>query len=327
MGVSREEIAKVSYIKIDCVDDRVIPLQPCYLGDSKWESWISTEKGLLPFKLVDVAEACYFSKEPAKSTDVHVGFIDLIMKRAYFKELVHFENGILEDINNLSASVAKINIFHEIWRQDKDKISRRFVTTELEYIFKVCRSLFDLLQEVIMKIWSRFQYLDTTLKVKKLKPAFSNMIFHDGKISTSKEISERYSIPSQLADFYERNSIFFAWLRSYRDKISHGGKSIQSLYIMDDGFAISTKIEPFKDLHIWKHSELKPNDLGSVRAVVSYAILNTLVALEDVSSVIQSIMQLPPDIAPEYNVYIRGENLGVLLELHTYVQENAWIKI
>lgn len=327
MRASREEISKVSYIKIDCVDERIIPLQPCYLGESKWESWISTEKGLLPFKVVDVADACYFSKEPAKSTDIHVGFIDLIMKRAYFKELVHFENGILEDINNLSASVTKINIFHEMWRQDKDKISRRFVTTELEYIFKVCRSLFDLLQEVIMKIWSRFQYLDTSLEVKKLKPKFSNMIFHDGKISTCQEIAERYLIPPQLAEFYERNSKFFAWLRSYRDKISHGGNSIQSLYIMDDGFAISTESEPFKDLHIWEHSELKPNGLGSVRAVVSYAILNTLVALEDFSSVIQSIMQLPPDIAPEHNVYIRGENLGVLLELHTYIQENAWVKI
>lgn len=327
MGVSKEEIAKVSYIEVDSFDERVIPLQPCYLGESTWESWISTENGLLPFKVVDVIDACYFSKEPARNTDIYIGFINLIMKRAYFKELVHFENGILEDINNLSASVAKINTFHDMWRKDKDIISRRFITTELEYIFKVCRSLFDLLQEVIMKIWSRFQYIDTTLEVKKLAPKFSKMIFHNSQISTSQEIAERYLIPLPLAEFYERNGKFFSWLRSYRDKISHGGNSIQSLYIMDDGFAISTESEPFKGLHIWEHSELKPNGLGSVRAVVSYAILNTLTALEDFSVVIQSIMQLPPDIAPKHNVYARGEDLGVLLELHTYVGENAWVKI
>ncbi|PWQ97460.1 hypothetical protein [Leucothrix arctica] len=327
MQASMTDIEKVSYLKVDSFDDRVIPMQPCYLGESNWEAWISTEKGLLPMKVVDVADACYFSKEPASSTDIHIGFISLIIKRAYYKDLVHFENGILEDINNLSASVTKINLFHEIWRSDNKKVARRFVTTEMEYIFKVCRSLFDLLQEVIMKIWSRFKYIDTSLTTKKLKPTFSKMVFFDNKLSTAEELAERFQIPMALAEFYGRNGMFFSWLRSYRDKISHGGNSIQSLYIMNDGFAISTKVEPFRDLHIWKSADLKPNGLGSVRSVISYAILNTLHALEDFSSVIQSIMKLPPDIAPDHEVYIRGENLEILLELHKYVEDEAWVKI
>lgn len=327
MQASIADIRKVSYIKVDSFDDRVIPMQPCYLGESKWEAWISTEKGLLPMKVVDVADACYFSKEPARATDVHIGFISLIIKRAYFKDLVHFENGILEDINNLSASVTKINLFHEIWRSDNKKVARRFVTTEMEYIFKVCRSLFDLLQEIIMKIWSRFKYIDLSLTTKNLKPTFSKMVLSDNKLSTAEEIAERFQLPMPLAEFYRRNGIFFSWLRSYRDKISHGGNSIQSLYIMNDGFAISTEAEPFRELHIWESADLKPNGLGSVRSVVAYAILNTLHALEDFSFVIQSIMQLPPDIAPDHQVYIRGENLEVLLELHKYVEDEAWVKI
>lgn len=310
---SRDDIKKVSYIDIDTFDGRAIPLQPCYLGDSNWEAWFTTDNGLLPMKVVDVADACYFSKNPAKDTDIHIGFINLIMKRAYYKDLVHFESGILEDINNLTASVAKINLFHEIWRKNPEKISRRFITTEMEYIFKVCRSLFDLLQEVIMKIWSRFQYIDTNLEVKKLKPTFSNMVFYNNQLSTAKEISDRFLIPMPLAEFYHRNGEFFSWLRSYRDKIAHGGNSIPSLYIMEDGFAVSTENEPFHGLHIWETSELKPNGLGSVRSVVSYAILNTLHVLEDFSTVIQSIMKLPPDIAPAHDVYIRGENLDIYL--------------
>lgn len=136
MPASMTDIEKVSYIEIDSFDDRVIPLQPCYLGDSNWEAWVSTEKGLLPMKIVDVDDACYFAKEPASSTDIKIGFISLIMKRAYFEELLHFEDGILEDINNLSASVAKIDLFHEIWRSDNKKIARRFITTEMEYVLK-----------------------------------------------------------------------------------------------------------------------------------------------------------------------------------------------
>lgn len=322
------DIQKVSYFKLNELDDRAIPLQSCYLGNSEWESWIPTEKGLLQLKVVNVVDACYYSKFPAKKTDVYIGFISLIMKRAYFKELVHFERGILEDINNLSVSVSKINLFHQIWREDKELVTRRFITTELEYIFKVCRSLFDLLQEVIAKIWARFRYIDidASLSVKKLQPTFSKMVYKSNKLSSAQEIESRYLIPPALAQFYERNGVFFNWLRSYRDKISHGGNNIESLYIMDDGFAVSTEIEPFKGLHIWEKTELKTNKLGSVRALVAYTILNTLHVLEDFTSVIQTIMQLPPDIAPEYDVYIRGENLGILHELHKYLDGDEWIK-
>ena len=327
MQTTRIDLEKVSYLKTDDLGDRVIPLQPCYLGNSKWESWIPTDKGIVHMKMIDVADASYFSKNPAKNSDIYIGFISLILKRAYYKDLVHFENGILEDINNLATSIVKINMFHEIWLKDKKRISSRFVTTEIEYIFKVCRSLFDLLQEVIQKIWSRFRYLDKKQETKKLQATFSKMVFKNNILSSSEEISNRYLIPSELANFYHRNGVFFAWLRSYRDKISHGGNSIKSLYILDEGFAVSTETEPFNDLHIWKVSELKNNKLGSVRSLVAYAILNTLHALEDFSTVIQSIMELQSDIAPEYNIFIRGENLSILKELHKYVEGEAWIKI
>lgn len=324
--MSITDIQKVSYINIDKLDDRAIPLQSCYLGNSEWESWIPTEKGLLQMKIVDVTDACYFAKSPAKKTDVYIGFINLIMKKVYFKELVHFERGILEDINNLSASASKINLFHQMWREDKELVKRRFITIELEYIFKVCRSLFDLLQEVIAKIWARFRYLDSSLEVKKLQPTFSKMVYKSNKLSSSEEIETRYLIPPALAQFYARNGVFFDWLRSYRDKISHGGKNIESLFIMNEGFAVSTETEPFKGLHIWEKTELKTNKLGSVRALVSYTILNTLNVLEDFSSVIQTIMKLPPDIAPGHDIYIRGENLGILHELYKYIDGNEWIK-
>ena len=319
------ELEKVSYLKIDEIDGRAVPLQFCYLGNSEWESWAPTDKGLIRMQMVDLSEGCYFSKEPACKSDSRIGFVEMVMKRAYFNDLVHFEKGILEDINNLTASVAKINLFHELWLHDKTKIKRRFVTTELEYIFKVCRSLFDLLQEVISKIWSRFIYLDSELKTKKLKPTFSQIVFYQNKLSTAQEIADRWLIPIELAEFYHRSGRFFQWLRSFRDKISHGGNSIEPLYIMDEGFAISIDDVAFKGLHIWEKTEIKKNGLGSVRALVAYTILNTLYTLEDFSTVIQSIMQLPYDIAPDYRVFIRGENIDVLHTLHTFVDGREWV--
>jgi len=78
-------------------------------------------------------------------------------------------------------------------------------------------------------------------------------------------------------------------------------------------------------LHVWEKTELKTNKLGSVRALVAYTILSTLHVLEDFTSIIQTIMQLPPDIAPEHDVYIRGENLDILHALHKYIDGDELI--
>lgn len=327
MKISKSDIEKVTYISIDTLDDRIIPLQPCYQGDSKWEMWLPTVKGLVSAKINSMADGCYYSKKPASDSDIYIEFINLVMKKAYYNDLVHFENGILEDISNLSTSATKINLFHELWRKDNNLINGRFVTTELEYIFKVCRSLFDLLQEVIKKIWSRFKYIDPNLQTKHLKSTFSSMVLFDNKLSSARDISTRFKIPIQLAEFYERNGRFFNWLRSYRDDISHGGHNIKYLYIMEDGFAVSVDEKPFSELDFWESTILKKNNLGSVRALIAYAILNTLNTLQDFSQVIQSIMKLPDDISPKYNVFITGENIDILHQLHKYLEGEEWISI
>ena len=327
MKISKEHLSQVSYIKIDKFDDRIIPLQPCYLGNSEWELWQPTDEGMIRLQMVDVSDACYFGAEPARQTDIYLDFVNTIIKQFYFKEIMHFERGIVEDINNLSTSVSKINLFHSIWRQDKTKISRRFVTTEIEYVFSVCRSLFDLLQEVISKAWCRFQYSDESKKKKNLKQAFSKMVLADNKLLTAEEISERFLLPQELGDFYHRNGLFFCWLRSYRDKIIHSGHNIQPVFITDEGFAISTDLEPFDGLHIWNITKLQNNRLGSVRALLAYAILNTIHAFEDFSSLLKAIMLLPPDVAPNHKVFIRGENAQVLKELESYLNGAEWVKI
>jgi len=221
--------------------------------------WFQTEIGLRQIPIVDANNACYFAKFPVEEADSHIRFINLIMKRAYWPDLVHFERGIFEDIHNLAASVSKINLFHETWLFDKEKVTSRFVTTELEYIFKVCRSLYDLLQEVISKVWARFQYIDTKKTTKKLGSTFSKMLYKRNVLSTKEEIAKRYLLPLALADLYFRQGQFFDWLRNYRDRISHGGNNIDLLFITDIGFAISTRDPPFNALDFWRTTDLQKN--------------------------------------------------------------------
>lgn len=152
------------------------------------------------------------------------------------------------------------------------------------------------------------------------------MLYKSGELCTSDEISSRYNIPPQLADFYAKYAEFFSWLRSYRDKIVHGGNNVDHIYILEEGFAVSIDQPAFKDLHIWEITEIKNNRLGSLRALVAYAILNTVSALEEAAFVLQQLVQFPPDIAPEHEVFIRGCNLTILQHLHTYAEGNEWKK-
>lgn len=326
MEVTLENFKKISYLAFDALDGRVVPLLPCYIGNAEWEMWFQVESELTRLPIVDVADGCcYFSSHPVDGADMHSSFISKIVKTAYWPDLVHFERGILEDILNLATSASKVNLFHELWLSDKNKVTSRYVTTELEYIFKVCRSLFDLLQEVIQKIWSRFQYIDSDKKTKKLKSTFSKMLYENNNLSSSEEIAEKYMLPQPLAEFYCRHGVFFDWLRSYRDRISHGGSNIQGLYITEVGFAVSTKDHPFNVLDIWNSTTLQNNGLGSVRTLIAHVILSTLGALDDFATTIESLMQLPPDIAPNHDIYVRGKELTIISDLDSYMNGNEWV--
>lgn len=153
------------------------------------------------------------------------------------------------------------------------------------------------------------------------------MLYKSGELSTTKEIAERFNIPETLAQFYTQQSEFFVWLRDYRDKIVHGGQNVEHILILDEGFAVAIDQPAFEGLHIWDITEIKNNRLGSLRALLAYATLNTISAVEQCSKILQQIVQFPPDIAPEYEVFIRGGNLSVLHDLYTYAEGNEWKKI
>ncbi|WP_127891402.1 hypothetical protein [Vibrio parahaemolyticus] len=108
-----------------------------------------------------------------------------------------------------------------------------------------------MLQEIVYRIWERFEFLDKSTTKKKLRKSFREMLYKSGELSTSKEIAERFNIPESLAQFYTQQSEFFVWLRDYRDKIVHGGKNVEHILTLDEGFAVAIDQPAFEGLHIW----------------------------------------------------------------------------
>jgi hypothetical protein len=323
MDLNFSELAKISYLKIQPGDDRVVPLQPCYLENGEWESWIPINDQLLRLRMVDSAEQLYFGKQPAREGDGYSEFFNLILKRALWKDVSRYAFDILDDVYNLSSSIEKIDLFHKLWLNKNESIQSQFISTELEFIFITCRSLYDLLQKIAKSICSRVAYLDGS-RPKPLRESFAEMALKGGELKSPEQIASKYGIHEPLAQFYNRQGDFFIWLRSYRDRINHHGAGFAQVFITERGFAVSTNQKPFSRVDIWNESNTQGNDLGSVRTVLSYVMTNTLLAIEDFARIIGLTIELPYDVAPDHYVFMRGYHVNRLLELGSYLHDHPW---
>jgi len=108
-----------------------------------------------------------------------------------------------------------------------------------------------------------------------------------------------------------------------RNNIFHSRKSFR-LLLGEEGFSIPLNKYNLKELHFWNEKNTLKNDLGSLKSLVGYIILNTINALEEYSKTINLIIKLPNDILPSHNIYIRNDFNKILKILHTYADEKAW---
>ncbi len=94
--------------------------------------------------------------------------------------------------------------------------------------------------------------------------------------------------------------------------------------VSSEGFSLLIDNNHFTNLHFWNDKNTLNNNLGSVKSLIAYIVLNTIQGLEEFAKTINTIMILPNDIAPEYNIYLRSKFNKTLNELHKYADEMAW---
>ncbi len=61
-------------------------MQFCYHPDGEWESWIDAQGKLIKMQVVDIMDACYFSKAPAKEGDIHLKFVSFLLKKNHISK-------------------------------------------------------------------------------------------------------------------------------------------------------------------------------------------------------------------------------------------------
>jgi hypothetical protein len=325
-SVRRSELIKLPYFDATVQDDRVVPLLPYINDEGKWEAWMPGRDGLVQMNPLEVVEGAYFAKSPVGETDVYIEFVNFVIKRIYWPDLASRLDCIRDDIHNLGASLAKIDFFFESRAQVKHSLSR-FVSTELEYIVTTCRSLFDLFQKVVSGLWKRVKLYDTSIEKKTILPdSFRAMVLYDNELQGPNEIAQRHGLPTPLADFYHRAGPFFVKLRGFRVDVIHHGIESGPIFQTPRGFAVDITRRPFCNFRIWEEKNLLSHHLGSLRLLNAHIITETIATCEDFAHTMQATIELPPDVAPDYDLFLRGHHIGHLLHLKEILESDPWWK-
>ncbi len=276
-----------------------------YIND-EWRTWVEIEEE--GKRLIEIqawpAETFYFGDKEADPADIHSVLLHLVGQHVNMKGFERVFLGLRDDFLNLATSFAKLDFIAK--NATLDNGMGRIVATEVEYLLLVCRSIFDLLQELIKAFWQRAAISDGLAKKQQLKDTFSDMTLRANVPRTVEDIAERFKIPAFLAEYYARHSPVFAKIREFRDGIVHGGKEMQTIFCDGSDFAISQRLGPFINPNIWRLEELQENSLVPLLPALGMIVHGTLAACEDFAVTISDkILVLEPTM-PGLNLYLRG---------------------
>ena len=300
-GVPLEEFDKIPYFAKPMSVDHAIASLSFYVG-SEWHCWLPAGNRLVKAQMLPV-EAKYFGDKAERPTDHVFPLLNLIAQRALFPEANRYFRGIWNDYQGLATSLAKLRAFFEL--KDSKYEVRRFAMTEVEYIVFVCRSLFDLLQELIAVLIGRCEF--SGQKLKQLPKSYADIVLHANNPRTATEITDKYGLPMAISEWYVKHLGFFLGLRKLRDSIVHGGAdAVKILFVTERGFAITKDQRPYCELYQWPVERELPNGLVPLRPVICLIVQKTIDASSEFADVIQSVVHFPPELAPGFRLYSRG---------------------
>ena len=138
---------------------------------------------------------------------------------------------------------------------------------------------------------------------------------------SSKELEERYGLPSQWSSFYTQEAPFFKKIRECRNAIEHHGLSYRIIFATDKGFGIDADHKlflPFKA--VWTEEMFQARNLAPLRVPLAFVIKESLSAMDRFADMLSKAIILPREIAPGYSVFMTGTQINMLTELADYIE-------
>ena len=301
----------IPYLNRSNLQGRQITILP-YWDGADWHAWIPKADLFLVMRPTDTDLSDYVAREAAHPSDLWIPFVNLMWQRASWPEICPLLSAVREDFHNLFASTAKIRHFHSHRSEIAFSALSAFVSTELEYILTVARSVFDLVQEIVGRLWKHVVLKDpASEKLRKqrehLPTTFSGFCFHKGTRRTVDEMTGGFAIPLSLAQAYQRQLPFFCKLRSMRDQAVHGIDESTLIFSTEKGFAIDSSDRRFGDLVSWKEEHrYNTTTLVTLLPWLAHVVLGVVESCSDIVAAFASEIELPPEIAPGLNVFLRS---------------------
>jgi hypothetical protein len=317
--MSRDHLKAVTYLDVSVVGDWTVNLMPFWDAE-RWHLWVQGPAGLIDMRPLEAMHVDYVAKAPAKESDLFISFVDVMWQRASWPEICPLIGAICDDFHNMGTSVAKLrHIFRS--RETIGDATPGFVSTEIEYLLILARTVFDLVQEAISRIWkNRIQLLDPRAeerrRAKALPETFSRIVLRNKTdLRTAGEIESDFGLPPNLAVAYASHGDFFAQLRDMRDRIVHGGKRVGHVFDTPRGFCVEPTEMPFRLYSGWTEAHRYNENLVSLLPWLSWVVLRTIAACNLLVGELGRVIVLPPEIAPGYRVFVRGPSNAALLEM------------
>lgn len=295
---------------------------PEYANEQDWLTYhTSPDGGLIVLRGGEVVNGLYFGAEAAGDEDIQIPFISFYYQHASFPSIIEYFPSIEEDLRNLSASMSKFAIYQHLSNSGEISI-RQFVLTELEYIFSVCRSIFDTLHRIASESWDSIQLFDGGQNEFPTK--LSDMVFSGYDVVPADELVDKFGLTDSLAEFYENLATTLSDIKYYRDSVHHYGGSFKYIFELENGIAVDTSIEPYSEFDAWSDEQINENDLAPIWPFISHIIGSTIHILNTLPDAMFSGIRVPSEIAPGYGVYLRGPHISNLLKIGDLAENDPW---
>lgn len=314
-----EELQQVTHLNVSAIGDRTVNLMPLWDG-KEWHSWISVNGKIIKMKMMGVVEGRYLAKNVEHKSDLFMPFVDLMWQRTSWPEIVPLISAIEDDFSKMSTSIAKLKHTFQTQKQLSSGSSRAFAETELEYLLVLCRTVFDLLQELIARIWDKRVCLndpraESVRKQRKMPDTFSKLCLKEKTVvRSSEELQTLYALPKEMADEYVRAAPFFSQLRNLRNGIVHGGRGLDLIFVTERGFCVG-KDSPLLVAIPCEFGYKYNDNLVSILPWLCSLILKTMGTCTSLVGAFASVVPLPDEMAPGYRVFVREPNNDALSEI------------
>lgn len=285
----------------------------CFWAEGEWRTLAPLGDGRYMEIAAWPAELAYLGKDRQQATDYYSHFLNFLGQHGNGVALMPMFSSIEEDIFSLAASFAKLKLIHA----STERGAGRMAATEVEYILTVCRTMFDLLQEVLAKTWKTLKR-DDGARTKALKETFSRIVLGDkDRIKTVDEIVAQFDIPEPLAHCYTRHVPLFVKIRQFRNSVVHGFSKAETIWRGERDFLIEKQLGPFKNLEIWRDDEIEPHDLAPLTPALALMVYGTLQACDEFAVVLQALVRFPPATVPNMRIFLRGHFSEVFADIMT----------